>query len=249
MILLVDVGNSRVKWLLWHEGQAVRRGHLWHQGSDPTRWGEQLWAGLERPTRVLIANVAGTEVMVALGDWISRVWQVPFQFVTTAAVACGVRNAYRQPAQMGVDRWVALIGARPLQQACCIVDCGTAVTIDALTADGEHWGGVILPGARLMREALFRDTRQIPVAEQGQALFLGRSTRDCVWGGTTYAVVEAIDGITQRMAEVMGGEVRRLLTGGDAEALLPYLRQSYRLEPDLLFQGLRVIAGQTDDGG
>jgi type III pantothenate kinase len=249
MILLVDVGNSRVKWLLWQAGQAVRRGHLWHQGMEPTLWGERLWAGLERPAQVLIANVAGAEVAAALGDWIGRVWQVPVQFVATEAEACGVRNAYRQPAQMGVDRWVALIGAHRWQQPCCIVDCGTAVTMDALSADGEHLGGVILPGTRLMREALFRDTRQIPVAEEGQALFLGRSTRDCVWGGTTYAVVEAIDGITGRMAEIMGGEVLRLLTGGDAEALLPYLRQAYRLEPDLLFQGLRVIAGQTDDGG
>ena len=181
----------------------------------------------------------------ALQDWMQQVWQLEPRFAVTAAAAFGVTNAYTTPAQMGVDRWVAMIGARARSgRSCCIVDCGTAVTVDALSAEGKHLGGVIFPGVRLMREALYRDTRQIPAEDQGRATVFGQSTRDCVWGGTTYAVAAAIDGITQRMEERLPGEVQRLLTGGDADLLLPYLRGRYQVEPDLIFQGLLVMAGQ-----
>jgi type III pantothenate kinase len=147
---------------------------------------------------------------------------------------------------MGVDRWVSMIGAHALvADACCIVDCGTATTVDALTAAGEHLGGVIFPGMRLMREALFRDTRQIPAVDAGQTDVFGKCTRDCVWGGTAHAVAAAVDGITVRMAEAMPGTVVRLLTGGDAGNVLPYLRGHYRSEPDLIFYGLLVMTGQV----
>jgi type III pantothenate kinase len=91
-----------------------------------------------------------------------------------------------------------------------------------------------------MREALYRETRQIP-PETGEIRLFGQSTRDCVWGGAAHAVAAAIDGITERMMAVEGRGAR-LLTGGDAEAVSPYLSGRYRLEPDLIFQGLRAIA-------
>ncbi len=245
MILLVDVGNTRIKWRLWEQGQTGPGGSLLHKGLALTGLGERLWSDLKRPSQVMIANVAGAAMATALRDWIKQAWQLEPWFAMTAATGFGVSNAYAIPAQMGVDRWVAMIGARAkLGHSCCIVDCGTAVTVDALTAEGQHLGGVIFPGVRLMREALYRDTRQIPAEDQGQPTVFGRSTRDCVWGGTTHAVAAAIDGIAERMEEKLPGETQRLLTGGDADLLLPYLRGRYRLEPELIFQGLLVMAGQ-----
>jgi type III pantothenate kinase len=245
MILLVDVGNTRIKWRLWEQDRTGPGGSLLHKGLAPTGLGERLWSDLKRPSQVMIANVAGADMATALRDWTQQAWQLEPRFATTAASGYGVSNAYAIPAQMGVDRWVAMIGARArLSQSCCIVDCGTAVTVDALTAEGQHLGGVIFPGVRLMREALYRDTRQIPAEDQGQPTVFGQSTRDCVWGGTTYAVAAAIDGIAERMEEKLPGETQRLLTGGDADLLLPYLRGRYRLEPELIFQGLLVMAGQ-----
>jgi type III pantothenate kinase len=168
-------------------------------------------------------------------------WAMEPEFAVSSAAAFGVRNAYAEPERMGADRWVAMIAARALtQQTCYVVDCGTAVTIDALAANGQHLGGVIVPGTRLMREALYRETRQIP-PEPGEARLFGQSTRDCVWGGTVYAVVAAIDGIIDRMAVVHGPGLR-LLTGGGSKAVWPHLQGGYRLEPDLLFIGLRVMA-------
>lgn len=246
MILLVDAGNSCIKWLSWDKGQAVRRGHIFHKDINRSTLGERLWGTLEQPSQVLIANVAGTEVEYALQNWIHQRWGIMAQFITAEASRLGVNNAYAHPEQMGADRWVAMIGAKALSLSpCCIVDCGTAITIDALAADGFHQGGVIFPGVRLMRESLYRDTRRIPEADAGQAVVFGRSTRDCVWGGTTYAVATAIDGITGRMEENMPGGGKRVLTGGDASLLHPYLNSDYSLEPDLIFHGLLAIAGHT----
>jgi len=238
MILLVDAGNTRIKWALWDGRKITQRGDLLHREIAREELGQHLWATLTRPERVLIANVAGAEVAAALNTWINRTWSLEACFVSTMSSGFGVRCAYARPQRLGVDRWTALVGARALTtQACCIVDCGTAVTIDALAADGQHLGGVIFPGVRLMRESLYRDTRQIP-PEPGQATLFGCDTNDGVWGGAVYATAAAIDGITARMMAVLGVNVCRLLTGGDGEMLLPYLQEKYRLEPDLIFQGL-----------
>ncbi len=248
MILLADIGNTRIKWLLWEQGQVRRRGERQHRDVDPRQLGPQLWGQLERPAQVWIANVAGPELAAALSAWIAGAWSLEARFVHTEAAGFGVRCAYAVPSRLGVDRWVAMIGARALtRQACCVVDCGTAITIDALSSAGEHLGGVIFPGARLMREALYRDTRQIPV-EAGTVTLFGRDTMDGVWGGTAYAVAAAIDRITRQMAAEMGESTCRLLTGGDAEVLRPYLEGDYRLEPDLIFQGLLVMAGERPGG-
>ncbi|NJN46303.1 MAG: hypothetical protein HC808_07315 [Candidatus Competibacteraceae bacterium] len=96
-----------------------------------------------------------------------------------------------------------------------------------------------------MREALYRDTQQIPAAV-GEVMIFGKTTQDCVWGGVVHAVAAAIDGITAQMESTQDHRVCRLLTGGGAETVLPYLQNSYQLEPDLLFHGLLTIAGQHD---
>lgn len=244
MILLVDVGNSRIKWMIDERGQFQARGQARHGAENWAEAAARLWGSLERPARAIIVSVAGAEARAGLTHWIGQRWAIEAEFVVSTAVACGVRNAYAEPERLGADRWVAMIAARALtRQSCYVVDCGTAVTIDALAADGRHLGGVIVPGMRLMREALYRDTQQIP-PEAGEPRLFGQSTRDCVWGGAAHAVAAAIDGIIERMMAV--GEVgTRVLTGGDAEAVLPRLLGRYRLEPDLIFHGLRVIAEQS----
>ena len=243
MILLADVGNSRIKWVNCEQGEFQMRGRAAHGEESWAELADRLWAGLPRPARVVIVSVAGTEVRTALAAWIRRTWAIEAEFVVSTAAACGIRNSYAEPERMGADRWVAMIAARALlgPQTCYVVDCGTAVTIDALAAEGQHLGGVIVPGMRLMREALYRETRQIP-PETGEARLFGQSTRDCVWGGALYAVASAIDGIIDRMIARHGPGVR-LLTGGAAGLVLPQLQGKYQCEPDLIFTGLRVIAG------
>ncbi len=242
MILLADVGNSRIKWAVWDGGHYQRRGQAGHGAESWTELAERHWRALPPPARVLMVSVAGPEARAALTDWVGKTWNLEAQFVSSSAAACGVRNAYAEPERLGADRWVALIAARALtRQTCYVVDCGTAVTIDALAADGQHLGGVIVPGMRLMREALYRETRQIP-PETGEPRLFGQSTREGVWGGALYAVASAIDGVTERMIAHHGPGLR-WLTGGAAESVLPHVQAEYRLEPELIFTGLRVIAG------
>lgn len=244
MILLADVGNSRIKWVSCERGEFQARSRAAHGEESWAELVDRLWAELPRPERVVIVSVAGPEVRAALAVWIRQTWAIEAEFVVSIAAACGIRNSYAEPERMGADRWVAMIAARALlgPQTCYVVDCGTAVTIDALAADGRHLGGVIVPGMRLMREALYRETRQIP-PEAGEARLFGQSTRDGVWGGALYAVASAIDGITERMIASYGPGVR-LLTGGATGVVLPHLQSKYRVEPDLIFTGLRVITGE-----
>lgn len=249
MILLADVGNSRIKWVSCEQGEFQQRGQARHGKESWAELATRLWCALPQPQRVLIVSVAGPEVQATLTQWIQQTWAINPEFAVSTATAFGIRNAYAEPERMGADRWVAMIAARALtqtlaiRQTCYVVDCGTAVTIDALAANGQHLGGLIFPGTRLMREALYRETRQIP-PETGMVRLFGQSTRDGVWGGAAYAVAAAIDGITERMATSHGPGLR-LLTGGGGGAVLPHLRRDYRLEPDLLFMGLRVIAADS----
>jgi type III pantothenate kinase len=194
---------------------------------------------------MIVANVAGAEVAEALAAWSEQAWSLSPWFATTQAVGFGVTNAYEAPQRLGVDRWVAMVAARTLtHDPCCVIDCGTATTVDALSDTGKHLGGVILPGSRLMRESLYRNTRQIP-GEAGEATLFGHDTQFGVWGGTTYAVAAAIDRITTEMERAMKVAARRILTGGDVGNICRYLQGNYRIEPDLNFTGLRVVAGEN----
>ncbi|HXH04303.1 MAG TPA: type III pantothenate kinase [Candidatus Competibacteraceae bacterium] len=245
-MLLVDIGNTRLKWALWVEQGIVRRGAAAHAGCPAQALLAAQWHDLPTPQRVAVASVADSTLAQAVVAWSRRRWGCETLLARSRAEGYGVRNAYTDPGRLGVDRWLAMVGAHALGVGdCCIIDCGTAITLDALTSDGRHLGGVILPGAALMRVALYCNTRRIPKELNGQITVLGTSTRDCVWGGTAYAAAAAIDRISEDMAANLDSDMQRLLTGGDAEAMLPYLRHAYRLEPDLVFHGLYRIAQST----
>jgi len=247
MKLLVDIGNTRLKWIAVQDGLVIKRGHLLHRGIDPTRWGHRLWGLLRRPSHIVIANVAGPVVRDALNDWFQQRWTMQACFVRSEVQQFGIHNGYEEPHVLGVDRWMAMLGCRQIQQChSVIIDCGTAATIDALRADGQHLGGVIMPGLRLMHEALYQQTSQIEQEDIGDVVFLGRNTRDCIWGGAVHAIAATLDRLSGYMAKTMTethpGKTTAVLTGGNAEALRPYLERDYLLEPDLIFHGLKAIA-------
>lgn len=248
MRLLVDVGNSRAKWQLLDDDRLLYRDAHTHNGATPRDWVGKLWPDLETPQQVVIGNVAGAEVAAELSGWIARHWRLKPVFAVSKAREFGVLNGYDQPERLGVDRWLALIGARTLtRDGCAVIDCGTAATVDALTGAGRHLGGVILPGVRLMHAALYNNTALLEEQQPpDEVVILGRNTRDCIWGGTVHAITAAIDRVTDYMAETAGGgNFLRLLTGGNAPALSRYLQRDYRLEPDLIFHGLRAVADKT----
>ena len=249
MKLLIDIGNSRIKWA------TLVRGKL-HPGGDAPRPADenavaacaaQLWEDVKKPKSVVVSNVAGLAFAASLGEWIEAYWEVQPHFVVSEQTAFGVTNAYTVPERLGPDRWAALIAARRRSDgAACIVDAGTAVTIDVLAADGAHQGGLIIPGLEMMRRALLERTQDIQPASaepaHGNRALLARDTRDGVDGGTLYTLVAVIDRVTADVAAELGGEPARFLTGGNAADLLPLLAGDYHHVPELVLEGLAVIA-------
>ena len=245
--LLLDIGNSRLKWGVLSDGAIRRTGHI-TQDTIREQGLSALTSRLPRQVDTVIAsNVAGSSIATRLSGFVGMHCGCDMRFARSEKQACGVVNSYRQPRHMGVDRWVAMIGAwAELGAACVIVDVGTAVTIDALNGKGQHLGGQILPGVAMMAAALSSQTSDIPKvrlrsAVQGRGLnMFASSTTRAVEQGTTNAVVGAIERATRALQE---SRIRPtiILTGGDASRILKSLDDGPLHRPHLVLQGLARI--------
>lgn len=234
MMLLIDAGNTRVKWQLRNAAnQPVAGAALQHAEL------EQLGAVL--PTlpaacRIHASNVAGADMGARITALLG---QRPIHWLQASAYCCGVRNHYAD-GQLGADRWAALIGAHAQHPApCLVVMAGTATTIDLLTAAGDFLGGLIVPGSALMQQALTRGTAQLPLAE-GRLEQQPRRTIDAIHSGC----IQAQAGAIERMFAQLGGapDALCLLGGGGAEALAPALAIPLRQVDNLVLDGLAAVA-------
>ena len=235
-MLLLDVGNSRCKWAL------VQNGAWLHQGvAGNTEWMalQQAFAALPPPARILASNVAG-EAMAQRLRSVCAGWKSPLEFVTSRVEQCGVRNGYQLPERLGSDRWAALIAAwGQVHGACLVVNCGTATTIDALSAQGEFLGGLILPGAGLMQHSLATNTAQL-LAEQGTLQDFPRNTADAIHSGMLRATLGAIRH-QYDLLRARDGTVRCLLGGGAAGVIHPHLDLPSERVDNLVLKGLQMI--------
>jgi type III pantothenate kinase len=222
-------------------------GALLH-GADFTRQLDDVWSKLAAPQRMVVASVAGADAQQHLQAWVQHHWPATrLHFVAAVAAQLGVKNSYREPARLGSDRWAALIGARArVTGPVCVVDCGTAITLDALDAAGEFVGGVILPGIALARQALLARAPGIAAVEGDDSSCFAHGTADGVAAGTLYGALGAVERIVAEFGLRLGQDMRVLLTGGDAQRLRPYLNTRLACEveevPDLVLQGLARIA-------
>ncbi|BAN36314.1 pantothenate kinase [Sulfuricella denitrificans skB26] len=238
MILAVDVGNTRIKWGM-HDGNSwLSQG--WIETSDVAGLGD-VWRGLIAPDRIVASNVAGPQVAMQIEE-ACKGWSAKMQWVVSVENQCGVSNGYEIPAQLGSDRWAALIAARAIApEGCVVVNAGTAMTVDALTADGVFMGGLIVPGVATMLRALSERTAAI---EEGGGHYkdIPKNTPDAVYSGALSAMVGAV----WHMNALLAGEIRRaptcLLSGGDAQLLLPLLSGKTRMVDNLVLDGLIRIA-------
>lgn len=243
MRLLVDLGNTRLKWASsdsghWRTGAALHRGAVLDELLD------ELWSDLPSPQKVVLVSVAEGDLAAGLERWVRARWRAEVHRVRAQPEQLGVVNRYREPAALGADRWVALIGARTEfpGEALCVVGCGTALTIDALTREGEFAGGVILPGLTMMREALTNGTAGVRAAEGNETSCLARSTADAVAAGALYGLAGAIERVAHEFEQALGEPMKLVVTGGDADRVAAHLRGSVRRIPDLLLKGLDHIA-------
>jgi type III pantothenate kinase len=251
MQVVIDIGNTRIKWALLKSGGLAAQDSAVHRGELEAAFATVVAALPNNVTRAVVANVAGAALGARLRETLER-RGVTVDFVATTAKRCGVRCAYTDPNRLGVDRWLAVLAAYGLARgAACVVSAGTAVTFDAVDAGGQHLGGLILPGARLMAAALDRETSNIgttppaQVAPRGLDL-LGRDTAQAVGHGTMLALAAAVDRAAARVAAALGTRPPVYLTGGDAPALQPWLETPVDLRADLVLEGLALVAAAPE---
>jgi type III pantothenate kinase len=195
------------------------------------------------PDRVIASNVAGPHVAQQLREQCG-LSGVPLTLIQSRAEQCGVTSRYRDPAQLGTDRWAALIGARAARQgATLVIVAGTATTVDMLDAKGVFQGGIIIPGIALMRESLSRGTAQLPDVA-GEYSRFPASTEEAIASGTLLATLGAIERMGATLRDQVGSEVALVLSGGAAPALLPHLPAA-EVREHLVLEGLAAIAGDT----
>lgn len=239
-VLCIDSGNTRIKWGLTDGKGWLARGALVQAELDGLA---AVLSSYPLAARALIANVAGAQVAAAMRSALASLLMAPDSVieVRAEAVRAGVRNGYREPGRLGVDRWCALIGARSqVSGAALVVMAGTATTVDTLSADGLFRGGLILPGIELMRRSLARDTAGLPFAE-GQHQPWPQCTDDAIVSGILEAQAGAIERAWRQLDDVAAP---CLLSGGAAGRLSGLLDLPVRLIEDLPLEGLRVLAGE-----
>lgn len=232
MILAIDCGNTRVKWGLREPPAADWRALGAVALADIARL-EADWSSLPVPSRIVIANVAGEPARRALLGPLAR-FAVQPRWASAQAAQCGLTNGYAEPGQLGVDRWAALIGAWHLQHgACLVVNAGTATTADMLSSQGMFRGGIIIPGIDMMKHSLAHNTAGLPLA-QGRFAEDPRCTADAIESGCLHAQAGAIERMFSRLE---AGAVC-LLSGGNAQRILPFLNIPVRTVDNLALEGL-----------
>jgi len=245
MKLLLDLGNSAVKWAAVPPAPAPwRTGRLaYAEASGPEGVVSALRDGLgdaAAPTRICVASVLSRAWQRELDAALQRAWPVPVHHLASTASAAGVINAYHRPEQLGVDRWAALIGARARSPGgACIVDIGTAITVDGLDAEGRHVGGAIYPGLRLLHEALARGTARLPDPGPAASPELPAcSTADGIRAGIGVGTPAAVAALAEAILAACPDGSQRLLTGGGADELAPALGPGWCHRPHLVLEGL-----------
>jgi type III pantothenate kinase len=238
VILAVDVGNSRIKWALYHRNAFVHEG--WVALADLGLL-ERAWRPLPAVDSIVVANVAGEAVRAGLQKLFAR-WKAEPRWVAATGAQCGVVSRYEDPSQLGADRWAALIGARQLVSgSCLVINAGTAMTVDALSAQGEFLGGIIVPGFDLMHEALVLNTAGLS-SERGSFASFPRSTRDAITSGAIQALCGAVERVRAAMVAHGYGEPTLLIGGGAAEVVAQRLGRPVRMADKLVLEGLVRIA-------
>ena len=243
MRLLLDLGNTRLKWALQTQPEGwLARGALdWQE--DMTAALELAWTSLPRPDTLIAASVVDATREALVADVTGRLFARAPDWLRTPASACGVRNAYAEPQRLGVDRFLAMVAAHADGHAACVLaGVGTALTLDALAADGRHLGGLIAPGPQLMRQSLLNATAQVRLDRPGEILELADNTTDAVVSGCWQASAALIERFATRMAARLDGTPTLILGGGDAATLMPLLSLPARLSQDSVLHGLAVWA-------
>ncbi len=246
MNLLIDIGNTRVKWTV-QRGMRLGRVRAIAHESDPAV-ARRILLGAPRGIRRIVAvNVAGKAFERALVKAARERFELPVEVIRSTRQAGGVRNGYHETWRLGADRWVGAIGAWSVAQgeAVVVANAGTALTVDAVSAAGQHLGGVIVPGAAAMIDTMLSGTHGIRRRARGGratgGALLATNTASALAAGAAHAGAALIDRAVSEAAKVLRVRPVLLLTGGGARDLAPHVESAHRIVPDLVLRGLAAL--------
>ncbi len=238
--LLLDAGNTRLKWAVVDKGQWLAHGGGGYD--EPPEWLPFLQNGMP----CYVASVVRDQHKGRLQELLTSYAIIPV-WLSSEVQFAELRNTYVDSKQLGVDRWMALIAARQRSQASTlVVSVGTAMTVDALSAEGAFLGGLIVPGMRMMAQALLQGTAQVIDVDGGDLQVFPQSTADAVRSGSIAAMKGAIRIQYEYLKQATGESPHCLMTGGDAAYLLPHLDMPVEWAPLLILEGMERVTREGE---
>jgi len=232
----IDVGNSRIKWRLRLDQRDSRGVIDRERVLDASEWPTAA------PSRIRVSSVASREDALRLAERLQSHFGVSPEFARTTRFAAGVTCGYDDPSRLGVDRWLSVLAGRQLWAGpFIVVGLGTAGTVDYVDAHGAHKGGFIVPGLRLMTEALFGGTADVHVAfEVSSSLEPGTNTPDAVRRGVVLMLSDFVNGSIRRLCATSAEQTHVYVCGGDANVVAPLINVPVEIRPELVLDGLAL---------
>ena len=251
--IALDVGNTRLKWALYDSPRTnaalLSQGAVFLENID--RLADEDWKSLPPVTRMLGCIVAGDALRRRVDEQL-EIWDLTPSWVVPSASEAGLHNGYDHPTRLGADRWVAMIGALARMRAqtaqaaprpMVVVMVGTAVTVEAIDAQGHFLGGLILPGHGIMLRALESGTAGLR-GPTGEVREFPTNTSDALTSGGTFAIAGAVERMVQHVRVHCKDEPLCYMTGGAGWKMAPSMSVQCELVDSLIFDGLRQIAAQ-----
>jgi len=238
MKVLVDIGNTRIKWCIDY-GKGVEHAQaIEHYNAGFINHIKQAWEIIDTPEILAIASVSKKQVAEQLIELGKTLWpNVSAVLAKSSAQDFSIKNAYPQANKLGVDRWLGLIALQHYYPGnSCIVDCGTAITIDVLNQNGQHLGGLISPGLQTMKDSLFKQTEDLSIVNRQYPIGLANFTESAIYSGTLYAAAGLVEKVIADLCTCQ----TIVLTGGDAQLLAQHIEFESILEPDFILKGLSL---------
>ena len=238
MNLLVDIGNTRLKWATGHSPDNLNPGQIIPNAELSTDSLKRLWRIIGAPKQVVVSQVGSSDFLEQVKSTARELWpDIEIITVKSAAFAHGLTNGYQDPESLGIDRWLGILAAyHKYKQALCVVGCGTAITLDIVDNSGQHLGGLISPGLHLMKQVLAIGTAKLAFSSAHYHLGLANHTEAAIYNGTLAAACGLIDHTLKNYPVQMP----LILTGGDAEVIAKVISRQVIIEPNLVLRGLTL---------
>lgn len=232
----MDIGNTRSKYVSVEQGQRSTISYCQNEQLNQS-W---LIENFAQATEFILANVNNDKFSALIESW-SQDNDIKFQLLKTTHQQFELICAYAQPSQLGIDRWLAMLGASLLfpNKACLVIDAGTATTIDAIANQGQHLGGWIIPGIEMLYTTLVNNTQKIIAQKNEQpSIALGKNTSECVNNGS-WAITVGVIELQYRKLLKQYAEVEIILTGGNRHEIASQLNDEHHIIDDLIFIGMQ----------